>query len=70
MRSGLELAKYNTLQPLEEKWQKLHKLSCFNFSLDVMFYYLIFHVLIFWSHLLIKWLKAAMHCCKRKIDVL
>ena len=45
MRSGLlELAKYKTLQPIEEARQKLHKPSCFNFSSDLMFYCLIFHL--------------------------
>ena len=27
----LDLAKYNTLQPIEKTWQEFHKTSCFNF---------------------------------------
>ena len=38
----MELVKYNSLQPLEETRQKLHKPNCFNFSSDFIFYYLIF----------------------------
>ena len=39
-----DFTKYNTLQPFEETRQKLLKPSCYNFSLDLMFYYLIFHL--------------------------
>ena len=40
----LELAKYNTFQSFKETREKLHKPSCFNFSADLMFYYLIFQL--------------------------
>ena len=40
----MELAKYNILQPFEETRQKFHKPSYSNFSSDLMFHYLIFHL--------------------------
>ena len=46
--------------------QKLYKPSCFNFPLDLIFSIWFFTCLFFWSHLLIKWLEAAIHSCAKK----
>ena len=53
------------------KRQKFHKSSCFNFSsgFEVLIIFWFFTSLIFWSHLLIKWLEAAIHCCTRRIEL-
>ena len=67
----LELTKCNSLQPFEERRQKLHEPGCFNFSSDLMFYYLIFHLPNFLI-VLINWMIGSSHsqlCKKNRCSV-